>query len=432
MFGFFTSEQKRARHDARNWLHLSEKVCHFRRDQLPEKELKDLRLAGNELKGLLRERADAGKLKIGMQRLEGCLRQSGGAYYPKSTLVDNVEFFLVALILFLGVREFFVQPFKIPTNSMYPSYYGMKAELFSTPAEEPGAAKEWFRRIAYGASSRRLDAPASGEVKIAVYVAEYDRSIMLGKPVRMRRWLIIPAQGMEHALAIGNSRVTFKTPQDFRYVNVLEEAFFANDLAGFHRALENARPSGNTVVVSQDGRPKRFIELLVDTGFTAEKGERILAFDILTGDQLFVDRMSYHFVRPKPGDGFVFRTNHILGIETPNQYTDKFYIKRLVGVPGDTLEVHPPVLYRNGKPIDGAEAFDKNAKQVDNYPGYGAVNRLALGRTVTVPEHYFFAMGDNSADSADGRMWGFVPEDDVMGRPLWIYFPFTRRWGPAP
>jgi signal peptidase I len=48
-----------------------------------------------------------------------------------------------------------------------------------------------------------------------------------------------------------------------------------------------------------------------------------------------------------------------------------------------------------------------------------------------VPEHAYLALGDNSHDSFDGRFWGYVPEKDVIGRPLFIYFPFTRRWGPA-
>jgi signal peptidase I len=48
-----------------------------------------------------------------------------------------------------------------------------------------------------------------------------------------------------------------------------------------------------------------------------------------------------------------------------------------------------------------------------------------------VPAQAFFALGDNSRDSQDGRYWGFVPEKDVIGRPLFIYYPFTRRWGPA-
>ncbi|MDB6115544.1 MAG: lepB, partial [Lacunisphaera sp.] len=41
------------------------------------------------------------------------------------------------------------------------------------------------------------------------------------------------------------------------------------------------------------------------------------------------------------------------------------------------------------------------------------------------------AMGDNSLESADSRFWGFVPEKDVVGRPLFIYYPLTKRWGPA-
>jgi len=56
---------------------------------------------------------------------------------------------------------------------------------------------------------------------------------------------------------------------------------------------------------------------------------------------------------------------------------------------------------------------------------------LAVGKTMTVPPHSFLALGDNSANSLDGRFWGFVPEKDVIGRPLFIYYPFTLRWGPA-
>jgi signal peptidase I len=56
---------------------------------------------------------------------------------------------------------------------------------------------------------------------------------------------------------------------------------------------------------------------------------------------------------------------------------------------------------------------------------------LGRGQTLTVPPHAFFALGDNSFNSADGRYWGFVPAADVVGRPLFVYYPFTRRWGPA-
>jgi signal peptidase I len=56
---------------------------------------------------------------------------------------------------------------------------------------------------------------------------------------------------------------------------------------------------------------------------------------------------------------------------------------------------------------------------------------LEAGETLTVPENDFFALGDNSYNSADGRYWGFVPAKDAIGRPLFIYYPFTKRWGPA-
>ena len=78
-----------------------------------------------------------------------------------------------------------------------------------------------------------------------------------------------------------------------------------------------------------------------------------------------------------------------------------------------------------------------NAKRVAPYGGYTYGNTLYdahylfRGEPLSVPADSFFAMGDNSANSSDGRVWGFVPAKDVVGRPLFIYYPFTRRWGPA-
>jgi signal peptidase I len=56
---------------------------------------------------------------------------------------------------------------------------------------------------------------------------------------------------------------------------------------------------------------------------------------------------------------------------------------------------------------------------------------LSQGDKVTVPSNGYYAMGDNSYNSDDSRVWGMVPKANVVGRPLFIYFPFTRRWGPA-
>ena len=88
-------------------------------------------------------------------------------------------------------------------------------------------------------------------------------------------------------------------------------------------------------------------------------------------------------------------------------------------------------------PITGADAFEFNAKRQGKYRGYfnadprmGA-KYLQAGEKLTVPPDGFFAMGDNSGNSQDGRYWGFVPLKDAIGRPLFIYYPFTKRWGPA-
>jgi signal peptidase I len=131
----------------------------------------------------------------------------------------------------------------------------------------------------------------------------------------------------------------------------------------------------------------------------------------------------------------VFRTSSVPGLANTSE-RDKYYVKRLVGEGGDTLQVHFPALYRNGKPIEGADAFEFNARQVGDYEGYlpsveGARNAAPLDEPFTLPPDTYFAMGDNSDESSDSRVWGIVPEDAVIGRPLFIYWPFAQHFGPA-
>ena len=138
MFGFFDSQEKKMRDNASNWLELASKVWSYRRDQLSEKDSDELVGRTRDLKRLLKDRADAARLKLGIESLEGALGRTGGAIYPKTSLVENVEFFLVAAIVILGIRTYFVQPFKIPTNSMWPTYYGMVAENLPPGSPAPG------------------------------------------------------------------------------------------------------------------------------------------------------------------------------------------------------------------------------------------------------------------------------------------------------
>lgn len=426
MFGIHFSEQSKTRHDAKNWLHLADKVVHYRRDQVPQPELHAILQAANDLKNRLAERADAARLKIAIERLEGCLRRSGGPHYPKSGLADNLEFALVALILFLGIRAFFVQPFKIPTNSMWPTYFGMTSESYPTVEDEPGGLMRLARLAVFGATAKRVDAPRDGELFIAMPYVE--GGVSHARPVRGRRFGVFPATVAEYVFVVDGVAASLTVPLDFDAGRIFRDAVRRGEGAGGNGGwLPDPRRGTDRYVTTQHGGGTM---RLVPTGRRVRAGERIVSFDLLTGDQLFVDRVSYHFVPPSVGDAFVFRTDNIPEIGGRN--ANSYYIKRLAGVPGDELEIRSPVLYRNGEPIKGAEAFEKNAQRIDRYTGYTHNGPyLAAGSVLRVPEGRFVALGDNSANSADSRSWGFVPAADVVGRPLFIYYPFSRRWGPA-
>jgi signal peptidase I len=75
------------------------------------------------------------------------------------------------------------------------------------------------------------------------------------------------------------------------------------------------------------------------------------------------------------------------------------------------------------------EAFERNARQEGAYGGYINEHLMAEGRQMRVPVDSYVALGDNSANSADSRYWGFVPDRSVIGKALFIYYPFTQRWG---
>jgi signal peptidase I len=416
------------RANAANWLELAEKVWNFRRDQLSAAESAELRARTEDVRQKVKERAPAEKLKLALEALEDVLRRTGGAIYPKGALVENVEFFLVAAIVILGIRTYFVQPFKIPTNSMWPTYNGMTPEVFARPADEPSAPVEALRAAAFGAWPHRLDAAGDGEVLIPIGGTE-SRGIVHCRIVPGRSWLVFPTKQREYTLLVDDRPTRVTVPLDFDFDWVIAETFFLKGEAYTQRRLiaeiERKLKAGEFEVRMVDGERMRCIR----TGRRVKTGERLLSFDELTGDQLFVDRFSYHFMKPAVGSGFVFRTGHIS--QLVDDYGDQYFVKRLVGVPGDTLEVQGTGLIRNHAPITGAATFEANAKRTGKYPGYVAMGSLAPGQSVHVPPRNFFAMGDNSPNSQDGRYWGFVPAKDVVGRPLFVYFPFTKHWGPA-
>lgn len=119
------------------------------------------------------------------------------------------------------------------------------------------------------------------------------------------------------------------------------------------------------------------------------------------GYLLLVNKLAYKFGEPQHGDVVVFHYN---GIQ------DDDYIKRVVGLPGDLIEIRGGVVRVNGSAITEPYIAD-----VPNYSGEW-----------TVPENELFVLGDNRNNSSDSHQWGTIKMDWVVGKAVLIYYPFSE------
>ena len=160
---------------------------------------------------------------------------------------------------------------------------------------------------------------------------------------------------------------------------------------------------------------------------------------VMVGDHLLVDKLSYappgSFTRyllpytdPKRGDIIVFRY--------PMDISQN-YVKRVMGVPGDHIKVVDKVVYLNGKPLTEPYAqhvFPNLEPYRDNFPSeprgpvYDRAKQMLAEHVVNgelvVPPESYFAMGDNRDNSLDSRYWGFVPRENIIGKPLLIFWSY--------
>lgn len=173
---------------------------------------------------------------------------------------------------------------------------------------------------------------------------------------------------------------------------------------------------------------------------------------LLIGDHLMVDRTTFgppakwmplvHYREPRRGDIVVFIKPVADDVNGEPKYQD--LVKRCVGVPGDRIHLKDGVVYVNGvaqpmppsgkmMPVFGSEFLDEfpaltPVPEPGNFiPETWAVdfpNHVVNGEIV-VPAGEYFMMGDNRHNSADSRFWGFVPRENVVGRPLFNYWSFT-------
>ena len=141
---------------------------------------------------------------------------------------------------------------------------------------------------------------------------------------------------------------------------------------------------------------------------------------LLVGDHLLVNKFIYgiripmigkkilQFSEPQRGDVIVFKYP-----KDPS----KDYIKRVIGLPGDTVEIRDRQIYINDRPIEDPWGVF-NVRRLSTSDNHGPV---------MVPPDSLFVMGDNRNNSLDSRVWGFVPFDDVLGKAFIMYWSWD--WG---
>ncbi|MDA9101343.1 signal peptidase I [Omnitrophica bacterium] len=131
----------------------------------------------------------------------------------------------------------------------------------------------------------------------------------------------------------------------------------------------------------------------------------------MEGDRIFVDKVSYRFHEPERGDIIVFK----YPVDKK-----KDYVKRLIGLPNETLKIQDGKVSVNGELLDQFP-FSSNYYYNQNSWEYGK-----SGQEFTIPEGHYFVLGDNSAHSADSRKWGFVPDENIIGKAIVIWWPPKR------
>jgi signal peptidase I len=293
---------------------------------------------------------------------------------PQNPFRDWTETIVASIAVVVAFRAYFLQPFQIPTGSMQPSLNGLIVHRVTTDDAMPAGPQRWIEEL-LGRSYVNL-------------VATRDDKIRGLQPIK--------------------------------YLGIFD-------------ATRIHWQSGRTDTV---GIPVKQLQAYGD-GFGLQPGNVYKQGDIVArgfvqkGDYVFVDKMTYHFRKPHRDDVFVFRTEGIPGIgegqnEAGQPVKGDYYIKRLAGLPGDVLRIDAPKLFLNGTVATG-NGFERVMRAVDGYNGYVNIRNASYlrkpGETFEVPPGNYFALGDNSRGSSDSRFWGTVPEDNVVGRGYFVYWP---------
>lgn len=318
--------------------------------------------------------------------------------FKRNAVVELAESFFVIMVVFLGIRTYYAQPFRIPTGSMQPTLNGIILHPVDEVPALPG-----------------------------------------------RVW---------DALTLGSSYVEAVAETPKRLVNITDGQkwlLFSETTLHFDDGSTVTVPSASGAVIQYLMDQGKITRSLTGSRLGSYRaGETIIRARVDAGDMVIVNRVAYNFRHPKRGETFVFDTRGIntsqsRGSSTLNdQQAATHYIKRLCGVPGDTLFVQTPHLLINGKPGEEAGIARVQRREAPyNSTGYqsisaalnpsawltdrGPVSLKNTGVPLTLRE--YAALGDNTVNSLDSRYWGPVHQFNIVGPATFTLWPFTWHWG---
>lgn len=400
---------KTVRHATAMYKHV-QKILNHQRDILSAQAVTAVQGAVSEVKQAVGQDADAEALEKKMENLE-TVANKWLKPYPNAAWRENIEVLLVALAVAMGIRTFFLQPFKIPTGSMQPTLFGVTSNPDYTRGFEDSdgsrtnliiptgwqRVRDWFGGVSYLDVRAKVDGQLeSVDPPFKILIFNIYQTLQIGGQTH---WIFFPPDYGSYTLQAR---------------------------AGLH------------------------------VGASYHKGDQVLKMRVRSGDHLFVDRVTYNFRPPKRGEIIVFAT---MGIPAEHREPwgipgDQFYIKRLVGLGNEHVQIGDDRhLIIDGHRLDASTPHFHNVYSFDPhqppreshysghinekvkrqyYPGWsGPLAPLFPDQAVVFtisPDHYI-VMGDNTMNSLDSRAWGEFPASSVIGGSFFVYWPITERFG---